>query len=675
MKKTTLLFIQVLLPALLLAAPEGDVTGEQSLDPRIMAADTASAGSVLKTAWLKGRDDDAAKEADRLIESIRAADRDTLDLPEAGFTVTEPNPELKKLLNRGSQNLNDLEYLLADLKNGFFRQRIIEALSAAAPEAAAGTFRQALKDRSSGVRLSALKALMETADGGASQYFTPLLYDRYAQRRDYYPVRAAARDAIEFLKLKTELKDQPGSVRAQKYCEALKEKAGKKQFYFCELCGKELVTLPDGAEALYAAYLELKSPAAQTAGSAATLLVQTGAENASFYMLTALAVLKDVRVKGELLALLADKNNMLPGFRALMSLDPVEALKLYCPLDLLPAELLGLLSGVPGRESCALNAEHFSDEAFRGQLTKRIMRQRKFSAYVDAARYYYELGFDREKALGWLASYDPSVSGMEQPYNRDYGSLKALCLLPEGKAEEAALLDPYAPGILFKKYAPEINILKSVPAESPGFRIAAEALYKIYLKLGLLPCALQQLSALSASAGIKEEEREIYKAESARLNGLQAEKLGTLFDSPDTGTQGQVLLAAPATALIFKPGEDIKITVSIKNDSPEQAYLLNSAGGPLGFDAGLFYEGLIAGRLFADETEKLSAAEAAQRVEVLAPGVSFEKEYVLLPAAQNTVEKEYDLIITYDGGAPLKGFEKGWTGKLISETLKVAVKK
>ena len=677
MKKFALLFIQALLPALLLAAPEGDVTGEQSQDPRLMPVETAPSESSLKTAWLKSRDEDAAKEADRLIESIRSADRDTVDLPEAGFTVLDPNPELEKLLNRGGKNLNDPEYLLSDLKNGFYRQRIIESLFASSPEAAAGSFRQALKDRSSGVRLSALKALMATAGAGSIQLLTPLLYDRYAQRRDFYPLRSAARDAIDFLKLKDEIKDLTGRGKAEKYCEALKEKAGKKQQYFCELCGRELSGLVDGADAVYSAYIDLKSPAVPAAGTAATLLpqIQSDPESAAYYLLSALAALKDTRAKDDILARLADKDSSLPGFRLLLLFDPAEALISCCPPDLKPEELLELLAGSRPAGFEPLKSDPFSDEAFRGALLKKVMRSRKFSSYLDAAGYYYDLIFDRERALGWLASYDPSASGMEQPYNNNYGKIMARCLLSQGKAEEASLFDPYAPAPLFKKYVPAINVLKTVPAQSAGGRIAGEALYRAYLKLGVLPCAMQQLSALSALPGIDEAARERYWSESKRLGELQAEKLGALEPPADSGVPAQVKLVPPSAGLNYKPGEDVRVLVSLKNESAEPAYILNSSGGPLGFDAGLFSAGVAVKRLFADETAKLSGEEAAGRVIVIDPGSSWEREFVLLLAAENISEREYELIIAYDGGAPVAGFEKGWTGKLISDVLKITVKK
>ena len=375
MKKFSLLLIQALLPALLLAAPEGAVTGEQPLaalpDP--------------KAAWLKGRDEDAAKEADRLIESIRASDRDTLDLPEAGFLVFESNPELEKLLNRGIQNSGDLEYLLSDLKNGFYRQRIIEALSLCAQEQTTEVFRASLKDRSSGVRLSALKALAQQAEAGSGQIFTALLYDRYAQRRDYYPIRAAARDAIDFIKLKAGLQDTKENERAMKICAALKEGAGKKQQFFCELCGAELKKLPGGADAVYSAYLELKSSASTVSGASVTLAGQEAGENFSYFLLSALAALKDARVKEDITSLLADKDRPLAGFRLMLALNPAEALKSYCPADLKAGDLLEMLAENIQPETSPLSFEPDSDAAFRDSVIRKVMSVRKFSSYIDAA--------------------------------------------------------------------------------------------------------------------------------------------------------------------------------------------------------------------------------------------------------------------------------------------------
>ncbi len=674
MKKFSLLLIQVLLPALLLAAPEGDVTGEQSLDPRIMTAEPLSALPDPKAAWLKGRDEDAAKEADRLIESIRAADRDTLDLPEAGFSVLESNPELEKLLNRGIQNTGDLEYLLSDLKNGFYRQRIIETLSLYAPEKATEAFRAALKDRSSGVRMSALKALAQSGEAGSGQIFTALLYDRYAQRRDYYPIRAAARDAIDFIKLKAGLQDIKGSEMALKYCAALKEGAGKKQQFFCELCGAELKKSPEGADAVYSAYLELKSSSATVSGAAITLAGQEGGENAAYFLLSVLASLKDARIKEDITALLADKDRPLAGFRLLLALDPVEALKSYFPADLKAGDLLEMLSENIQPDAGPLSFEPDSDAVLRDSMIRKVMSVRKFSSYVDAATRSYELLFDREKALAWLSDYDPSASGMEQPYNRGYGNIKALCLLSGGKPEEAARFNPYAPVRVFKKYISAINTLRMVPPESSGYRTVGEALFKAYLALDLIPCAMRQLKELSSLPAADGSSGQKYLAESKRLGERQAEKIGNIEPAADSG-EPAVLLKLQAAETGIKPGEDIKVFLSLQNTSAEPACIVDSSGGPLGFDAGLFADGVIVKRLFSDETEKLTAEEKTSRVIVIAPGTSYEKEFTLLAGAQNTAEREYQVFAAYDGGTPLKTFAKGWTGKLISDIRKVTVKK
>ncbi len=674
MKKLSLLLIQVLLPALLLAAPEGDVTGEATPDPRIMAAEPALTLPDPKAAWLKGRDEDVAKEADRLIESIRAADRDTLDLPEAGFSVLDSNPELEKLLNRGVQNTGDLEYLLSDLKNGFYRQRIIEALFLCAPEKAADAFRAALKDRSSGVRMSALKALAQAGEAGSGQMFTALLYDRYAQRRDYYPIRAAARDAIDFIKLKASLQDLKGSEQALKYCAALKEVAGKKQQFYCELCGAELKRLPMGSDAVYSAYLELKSSAATVSGAAATLTGQEGAENSAYFFLSALASLKDARIKEDITALLADKEKPLVGFRLLLLLDPVEAIKSYCPADLKAGDLLELLTENIQGEAGPLNFEPASDAAFRDSILRKVMGERKFSSYIDAANGYFDLFFDRERALAWLSEYDPSASGMEQPYNRSYGNMRALCLLAGGNPEEAARFNPYTPVRAFKKYLPAINILRMVPPESAGSRLAGEALYMAYLALDLIPCATRQLTALSSLPAADESPGQKYLAESKRLGERQAERRGSIEQPVDAG-EPAVLLKLQSAETGVKPGEEIKVILSVQNNSGAPACIVDSSGGPVGFDVGLFADGVIVKRLFGDETEKLSAEEEAARVVVIAPGSSYEKEFTLLTGAQNTAEKDYQLIATYDGGKPLKAFAKGWTGKLFSEIKPVTVKK
>ena len=200
------------------------------------------------------------------------------------------------------------------------------------------------------------------------------------------------------------------------------------------------------------------------------------------------------------------------------------------------------------------------------------------------------------------------------------------------------------------------------------------SLVKAYLALDLVPCALRQLKALSSLPAAEGFSGQKYLAESKRLGERQAEKMGSLEPPADSGEPG-VILKLQTLDTGVKPGEDIKVILSLQNTSAETACIVDSSGGPLGFDAALFAGGVIVKRLFADETEKLSAAEEASRVIVIAPGASYEKEFTLLAGAQNTAEREYQVIAAYDGGAPLKAFAKGWTRKLISEIGKVTVKK
>ncbi|MEI7904010.1 MAG: HEAT repeat domain-containing protein [Candidatus Firestonebacteria bacterium] len=634
----------------------------------------------------------------RLSESVRSADRDTGEMPEAGFSVSETTPGLEKLLLAGDRSYFELEFLLTNLKNGFLRERLVKALAGRNDDKSLALLTAALKDKSSGVRLNAARIIGREGSSKDFKNLTPLLYDKYMQRRDLYPVRLAAREAIDLIKFREGIKELAETEKIGKLLPLLAEKALKKESYFTEYAVLALGLLASAGEAVYKEIERIKiqetglpvstSTATSVAGSISTtasITTEADRERVLGWLFLASACLRDERIMPEILKNLND-----PGL-FYISLRALNALKREALLSLLLGEpegseraavMLKILTAVPagdkGNEvmlsgimnSLAIPADG-PEEALRENIEKLILSERNKDRYLDAGFVCAIALNDYDKASYYLGLYEEAAE--DKNYSAAHHQLFSLCLVNKGKFAENEELNPLTDDRACRIYFPLINsFIKDIKENSGNLPAKLSLLADFYMKTGRYKNAADVLGRLLDDRDCPKN----LKAKAAKL----LDKCGTEINSGIAGFLRPVLELKEQKLKIeltpakesFTAGEDVKLLLKLTNTLAGAVYFLNDREeGRLGLDAGVFCDGLLVKRLKTELNKTIPGQELAEKISVLNPGESYETSITVLPGSLNK-EGEYAITVSYDGGAPFKGYEKGWIKNvLFSDRLKV----
>jgi len=121
--------------------------------------------------------------------------------------------------------------------------------------------------------------------------------------------------------------------------------------------------------------------------------------------------------------------------------------------------------------------------------------------------------------------------------------------------------------------------------------------------------------------------------------------------------------------------DKLKIELKVTNTLTGPMYFLNDTEGIRGLDAGIFKDGLLVKRIKTLREMSLPPSELVGKLFVVKPGEAFETSLVLLSGNENA-EGEYNILVSYDGGEPFLGFEKGWIKSvLLSDRIKIKTEK
>ncbi|GEM_PF-2124889 len=627
------------------------------------------------------------KYCEKLALKILEKDADTGEMPEAGFSVNIKNGNLEKLLGLGG-NVNKYIYgLLKTAKSGYIKERIIREIAGAPDpdEFAAENLLPLIKDKSSQVRLLTARILGERGNSKAIPRLNSLLYDPYTLRKDVYPVRLAAREAIELIKLREEAALLEPGKRASKWIRSIKEKAAARQDYFCEQAVKELCRIsrePESGEIKEELWQELNA-AGEVRGK------KTLVNNKIFgYLLFALAALKDER------ALPLIENAYKEVSLENMAARSAGAFSAGYALDLLLSEPAGsgkagvlfntLKAGleqktdveIPEVKGPKAGAEDLNK--YYALIKKKLLFKRDPEAYKDAAKIFCFGLNDYQSALEYLSLYEKSQKPENSTGEEAYFEFFSGCLAGTGNFKRAREIS-FAMDLrvyLFNLQFLDLLNIKEAAQKKKTFRTVYYTAGAFFELKAYYKAAKAYKELLTLAEDNSELTRDDIKKKIIACEENYGEQLADTLTGLEPEVPENLKLEITADRKEYKIGQKIKVKLLLKNTGTESANGVNDRDGNLGFDLIILKDGIMLKRL-KNDLSKISETEALEAgLFIIDAGSGFESEIAALSAAENREETELMLAVSYAPAPALNGYEKGWIEyPVISNELKIRVKK
>ncbi|MEI6845448.1 MAG: HEAT repeat domain-containing protein [Candidatus Firestonebacteria bacterium] len=679
MKNKGLLTYSVLCAALFLQpvfGEEAPLSGEREVT-------LEAAPAVEKDLKAERRAEKIKRHFENLSFRIKAEDADTGDLPETGFSVEQKNEDLENLFAGGEKGRKYLLALLKEIKSGYTKERILrhlarETAEKEADEQTLDTLYSVIKDKSSQVRFLTVRLLGETGSSLSIPKINSLLYDPFILRKDVYPVRQAAREAIDLIKLREEARVLPEEERVKKWLLVIKEKAALRQDYFCEKAVKEIALLPAGKESVWTETLT-----AQEMVGKKTLI-----NNKIFgYLLLAAASLQEERTLPLIKAALEESSLLYMAVRssALLSLttamdllldEPVNSEKAALFLSAIKEKLSKTDSLNPAGEETAYAGyakEKFDTVVNNVKLLLLFKRDRE--VYIEAARLYAFALNDYARALEYCLLYEKALG--EAPVEESYLFFKAALLANKGRYFEAVEADPLInlkPFLINQGFAETLQknkksdtvtearknyLLVNVFLEGQNYRKALDILKK------------PEESVVLELPGKFVRQKTVFAEE--KLKAGTEEILAVIDFVPKEGLSLEISTEKKE----YAKEEGIKVKIKLSNSGTETAYGVNPSAGVSGFDLLLMQSGRLVKKLKQDLAPvSRSVEETAGDVFEIEVGGAFSSEILLVAAKEDKIAGELEIILSYAGGPEAAETGKGWIKQtLISNELKIKIRK
>ena len=672
------------LPADILVTPEAVPVTNEVISDVVLPPEVPAAINPSDKIAAEKREETIKQYAEGLIYRILEGDTDTGEMPEAGFSVNLKNENLEKLLALGEPAKKYIYSLLKGARSGHIKERIVREISegsAELDELTTETLFAVIKDKSSQVRLLTAKILGERGSSKTIARLNSLLYDPYSLRKDVNPVRLAAREAIELIKLREEAMLLPAEDRAKKWIQVIKDKAAARQDYFCEKAAKEFYAISlaqEGAAAKEDLFKEVI--AARDVQGKKTLV-----NNKIFgYLLLSSAIMKDERALPLIENAFKDVSLMNLAARA------VNAVSFEAALEM-------LLSESPGSEKAAVlfnnlkkyllqnkvpeltvrypeaGEEEFNEYA---RIAKEILLvQRDNKAYMEAAKIFYYGLNDYPRALEHLAVYEKKINPVETPFEEEYFEILAGCLAAEGNIKKAR---ETAPIMNLQQYIFNLQLLELLSLK--------EARKKTFRTGYYTANAFMEMKAYSKAAGALKElmkladenpeiTRDTLQAKINYCEAMRKDRINEIYSSPKEAPEN-LKLEIFADRQEYRAGEEIKINFIFKNTGTEPVYGANDKEGNLGFDLVVMKKGLVVKRLKNNLAKQSEIAALEANLFTIEPGSALSSEIIALSPAENDLEAEFVLQVSYAPSTALFGYEKGWIEQpVLSNDLKIRIKK
>ena len=608
---------------------------------------------------------------ENLVFNILRKDKDTGELPEALFYVHETDEDLEKLIVLKEKGLSYLVNLLKDLRNGYLRAYIIESLEIFTPnEEIINTLVFSLKDRSSQVRFLSARLLGKIGNPNIIPKLIPLLYDKYTLRKDVYPVRIAAREAIDLIKLREEIKNlQDDETRVKKLVEIVKDKINKKEDYFYEYATLEIPKYFNAKDILWEELNLIKSK-----GSKITQI-----ENKIFgFFIEVLSRLQDERVLPIIEDALKDPSLFFICLRSLNEIKPDRLVDILLkePINSDIANLIINLIEKKGKESNTLEYEIQKDlntqdyKNYIEKIQRLLLLRREEDTYKKIAKFFaYGLN-DYKRGLSYLKLYEDYLEG----YDEEYITILSDCLANLGRFADAKEINPMKDVSIVVAYLPLIDAIQKKLEENT--ELIWKKLWYLYIFYKNIEEYKNAEGVLLRLINIKEGnevniERLNNELEFCRERIKEVEKNLSLREEIN---QENLVLEIKAEKDLYKIGEDINIKILIRNNSDKSFYILNDVEGSLGFDLIVMNDGILVKRLKTNFGKQVPIETLMEEVFEIEPHKSMEADITLKGYEYN--EGEYEIILSYIGGKPISGYEDGWIeSPLISNNILIKIQK
>ncbi|OGF45801.1 MAG: hypothetical protein A2452_10705 [Candidatus Firestonebacteria bacterium RIFOXYC2_FULL_39_67] len=656
-----------------------DVTAEISLDDS-------------KTQQAEKHAEKIKQYLENLIFRIQEEDTETGELPEAGFSIVTNNLNLEKLIITGEKGRKYLFSLLKETKSGYTKERILREIykdtaDKELDEFTIETLYSVIKDKSSQIRFLTVRFLGEKGSSKSIPKINSLLYDSFVLRKDVYPVRVAAREAIELIKIREEAKTISEEERIKKWLQVIKEKSVLRQDYFCEKAVKEIALLVNGKESVWT---ELTS-AKEMVGK------KTLINNKIFsYLLLAASNLKDERVLPLIEESFKDPSLLSMAVRASAALsvskttdfllkEPVnsrnaqllmEALKEKLGEKEIDANPVPLPAQIAG-EHDSLTYTGYDKESFDAivkNVKQILLVKRNNEAYKDAAKMYLFGLNDFNRAQGYLSLYESIVK--EAVSDDVYAELAAKCLANTGKFAEAKelfpLMDlkPYLINLKFLEMLTSKEIIEPVIGCRRNY-----LLVNAYLELRNYRKALSVLKN-PKTADCTEVTEQFIKDKTALSEQKLKEETEEILSDLDTAPNEDITLEISTEKPEYGKEEEIKIKLLFKNTGSLVASGINDIKGNFGFDLLVIKEGRLIKKLKKDLSVIQGTEEQVRDIFTIDAGTALTSEIVAFSAAEDKIEQEVEIVLSYSGGPEITGMKKSWIKHpVISNELKIKIRK
>lgn len=625
------------------------------------------------------REEKVKQYAKNLISNILKGDAGTGEFPDAGFSVNVDNLELEKLL-AGKEKLNKyILSLLREVKSGYTKERILRELfkkrgASEEDESTLETLYSLLKDRSSQVRYLAVKLLGERGSPSSVLKINSLLYDPFSLRKDVYPVRVAAREAIELIKIREEVKTLSGEECIIKWLQVLKEKAVLKQDYFCERAVKELFLLPSAKEKVWTELMLAKEQAGK----------KTLIENKIFsYLLLAASGLKDERSLPLIFESLkeASLQNMAVRASAALSLDQTIDILLEQSVGSERAELLfsAIKEKLAEKEVIDLPEPVSANDkevlfSVAEKARQLLLIKRDPEVYIDAAELFAVGLNDYDGALSYIALY--KSEGKEPAEHERSSEIYSKTLANKGKFVQVdelfPLLNkmPYFINLALQDLFRKKQIADTVKNCRKTYYLANSAFeLENYRKTLNILRNLDTASCPEIKRAFKEErteycETKIKKRTEEIISGLAA------------STSEDLILKIAAEKKEYKKGEELKVRSVLANKGMATVFGAKAKEGGSGFDLLMMKDGLLIKRFKEDFTKKQESEELQESVFRLGSEEEIVSEFIIPTGEEVIPEGAVELALSYVGGRLAKEYEKdGISRPVISNILTLVIRK
>ena len=618
------------------------------------------------------REEKLKQYCENLLFRILAEDTDTGDLPEAGFTVKSANSNLEKLLSIGEEGQKYVLSFLKEAKSGYIKERIVKELASKTGELDDRTLEAlfaVIKDKSSQVRYLTVRMLGERGNKNAIPRINSLLYDSYSLRKDVYPVRIAAKEAIELIKLREEVAALASREEAAgKWIQVIRDKSAARQDYFCDKAVEELAFIPEAKELLWK---ELNSPAESQ------LKKNLSAKKTFAYFLLACSLHKDERALPYIEEALKDTSLMSIAAKAVSNISPSKGLNLLLQFSVESekAELLyRALREVLLKEVTApagfLPERKETEEKYETLVKKILLLKRDFRAYRDAAEVYLYGMNDYLRAFSYLTLYENAGN---QEGDEVFKEIKALCLAARGDLEAAGRLSFVLELPQYSANLRLLNLLSKKEKTPTTLFYKGEACFDIKA----YRCAEEAyLEAVERSNDFTEAYAEKLRQKAAFCKSWIKEKIEDITAGLEKENEQGLILEISAEKASFRVGEEITIKMLFTNTGKSAVYGINDKEGRLGFDLIIMKNGELLKRLKKDLAKTIEIEELKSNMFVIEAGNGLSAEITALTREENTTEQEIVLSLSYVGGAAVLGPEKGWIKQaVLSNELKIEITK